>query len=214
MTGKALLKTSAIVVLVAIISALHFGTPESLEHRHSLLREAYYLPLALGAVWFGLKGALTTTLSIALLYLPFTISRWDALSHVDLERLLATALLGAVGVAIGVLSDRVRRQEQERRTQIVALAGAVAHEVNTPLFSALAAAQLLKEDLPPQSPLREDAYGIERNLHCIRDLVWTLTRIEDVILREYASGDKIVDIEASCRKQPIHSGRAGHDTRS
>jgi glucose-6-phosphate-specific signal transduction histidine kinase len=72
-----------IAILVVGITALHYGTDLRHRYLHIFYRELYLLPIVLAAFWFGLKGALATSLTITALFLPFTLSHWDNLSPDD-----------------------------------------------------------------------------------------------------------------------------------
>ena len=64
------LKTGIIVLLVSIISLLHYFTGMQLIYYHIFYRELYFLPLILAGFWFGLKGGIIASLSVTVLYLP------------------------------------------------------------------------------------------------------------------------------------------------
>jgi signal transduction histidine kinase len=74
---------------------------------------------------------------------------------------------------------------------IVELAGAVAHEINSPLFAALGTAELLIEDCQ-QPELREELAVIIRNLRQIGELTRKMTAMTGYTSREYVGERKIV----------------------
>jgi hypothetical protein len=63
-------KFTLIVILVAGISLLHYVTDQSRYHYHVFYGELYFLPIVLAGLWFGLRGALPTSLGITAFYLP------------------------------------------------------------------------------------------------------------------------------------------------
>lgn len=74
---------------------------------------------------------------------------------------------------------------------IVELAGAVAHEINSPLFAALGTADLLVEDCR-QPELREELAVIVRNLKQIGELTRKMTTMTGYASQEYVGETKIV----------------------
>ncbi|MCJ7594624.1 MAG: hypothetical protein MUO52_07645, partial [Desulfobacterales bacterium] len=57
-------KVAVVAISVAAILCLHYFTLADLKHHHAVYRMLFYLPLVLGSFWFGLKGAIGTSLSI------------------------------------------------------------------------------------------------------------------------------------------------------
>jgi GAF domain-containing protein len=92
--------------------------------------------------------------------------------------------------------ERLRREQLERTRLegVLEMAGAVSHEVNSPLFSALGTAELLKEDLADNVLLSQDVDVIIKNLKTISELTKRIAGITSYEAMEYAGGTKIVDI--------------------
>jgi len=63
-------RAAAIPVLVAVITALHYGTDPTYLHLHVLYRELYFVPILLAALRFGKWGGLGTALATTALYAP------------------------------------------------------------------------------------------------------------------------------------------------
>ena len=61
-------RAAAIAVLVAVITALHYGTDPTYLHLHVLYRELYFVPILLAALRFGKWGGLGTALVTTALY--------------------------------------------------------------------------------------------------------------------------------------------------
>src|SRR5574342_289146 len=109
------IKIIIIAILVAGITFFHYYT-ESKEHLYHLSYQGlYFLPVMLAGFWFGLKGGLETSLSITILYLPFTIMHWDGFSPGDLNDIIEMVLYNMVAVLIGGLRDR--EKTMQRRLQ-------------------------------------------------------------------------------------------------
>ncbi len=95
------------------------------------------------------------------------------------------------------VTDHIQLKEEhktkERLQGVLEMAGAAAHELNTPIFSALGTAQLVLDDLEdPQ--LQDDLKTIIRNLNIVSDLTKKMTRITKYEAKEYVGDTKIVDI--------------------
>ena len=101
------------------------------------------------------------------------------------------------------VTDHVRLLEEhrlrERLQGVLEMAGAVAHELNTPLFSALGTAQLLAEDATAESPSGGDIETIVRSLETVAELTRKMTRITRYASKVYVDDVKIVDIEKASR---------------
>ncbi len=105
---------------IALITSLHYLTDIHFIPYHSIYRSLYYLPIALAAVRYGLRGGLAAALAIAAVYLPHVL---HALSIVRLDAvndLLETALFVGVGALAGALADAERAQRR-RAQQMAAL---------------------------------------------------------------------------------------------
>ncbi len=89
---------------------------------------------------------------------------------------------------------REEHRTKERLQGVLEMAGAAAHELNSPVFSALGTAQLVLEDLiEPQ--MQDDLKTIIRNLNEVSELTGKMTKITKYEAKEYAGDVKIVDIQ-------------------
>ena len=64
-----------IVVLSLLITVLHLWVFQK-DPTQIIFEELYYIPILVGALFFGLKGALITYLFVSLLYLPYFFGQW------------------------------------------------------------------------------------------------------------------------------------------
>jgi len=88
---------------------------------------------------------------------------------------------------------REEHRTKERLKGVLEMAGAAAHELNSPVFAALGTAQLVLDDLvEPQ--LKDDLKTIIRNLNAVSELTQKMTRITRYEAKEYVGDVKIVDI--------------------
>jgi len=91
---------------------------------------------------------------------------------------------------------REEHKTKERLKGVLEMAGAAAHELNTPIFSALGTAQLVLDDLD-DALMQEDLKTIIRNLNTVSRLTQKMTQITRYEAKEYVGNVKIVDIQKS-----------------
>jgi len=132
------IKITLIIILVVFVTLLHYLTGENQHHYHVFFIELYFLPIVLAAFWFGLRGALTTSLAITACFAPFIWGHWQNFSPDDFGRLLSVALYNSSAVFIGVLKDREfiankRLLETERLSAMGKSLAAAAHDMKAPL---------------------------------------------------------------------------------
>ncbi len=129
-----------VVTTVCVISGLHVATKLGMTHWHILFRELYYLPIILSGLWFGLKGALATSLSITAVYLPFSLLVSDVFSSPFFNNLMEMVLYNVMAVVLGLLSDREKEHHKkildlERLAAMGKAVSAVAHDFRAPLMA-------------------------------------------------------------------------------
>lgn len=96
------------------------------------------------------------------------------------------------------ISDHVRLQEEQRARErlqgVLEMAGAVAHELNSPLFSALGETQLVLADLDSGHALYGELKAVERNLKTVSELIRKMGGITRYASKPYVGDASIVDI--------------------
>jgi two-component system sensor histidine kinase HydH len=186
------------------------------EHRyHVFFRSLYFLPLVLAGFWFGLRGAVATSLAITTAYLPLTIIQWQGFSASDLSRITEVVLYNGVAVILGVLRDREwREQNRSREAERLAAMGkavsSVAHDMKTPLTAIGGFSRLVQKHIKKDHPDREKL-GIviqetqrleklvEEMLDFSRPLVLHLSKHEiDQVIR-----DSLAVVENTAREQKV-----------
>jgi len=170
---------------VVVITIAHLTTPPSYVFVHSILQHLYYLPIILGAVFFGWPGGLLTAVCASMCYVPH-IHQWEQLDHpYALNQYAELGSFLLVGLATGLLADREHRRARqlERKTEeleranrdleesfnrgkeadrlaaVGQLAAGLAHEIRHPLASIEGAINVLAN---PRSPddLQDEFRGI------------------------------------------------------
>jgi signal transduction histidine kinase len=146
--------------LVILITALHYTTGEGRLYYHLFYRDLYYLPLIMAGLWFGLRGALLTSLSATILFLPFMIMTWQHVPILDFDRVLEIVLLNAIAAVLGIITDREKASQRElaEARSLAAMGKAVAgvaHDIKTPLTAMGGFTRLVHGRLPEDDPNRE-----------------------------------------------------------
>lgn len=153
-------RTAKITVIIALLAGttfLHYFTASHHQHYHIVYRTLYFVPIVLAGFWFGLWGALPTSATASIAYLPFVAINWQGFSAADFDRLMELVIYNVVALVAGILRDR-EREEQRRLQQAEklsamgkALSGA-AHDMKTPLIAIGGFANLLLKQLQRVSP--------------------------------------------------------------
>jgi len=190
-------KILIIALLVVGVSSIHIFVSRDYEKGHIVARELYFLPIILSAFWFGLRGALITSLTITLFYLPYSAVHWRGFVPDDLDRLLEIFLFNVVAVVVGLLQDRQRARTREKFESIRALSATVAHEMNTPLFVATGTLELLHDDFDKDSEPYIEIDSVMKNLRKLKEMIKKISQIENVVTRDYDGTSMIVDIDKS-----------------
>ena len=89
---------------IVLVTIAHLATPVSRQAQHDVFVRLFFLPIALGGVWFGLRGGLGAAGLITLTYLPHIL----LVNHGELTigYLLEVPIFFAVGLLTGLIVDR------------------------------------------------------------------------------------------------------------
>ena len=146
-------KTLYIIFIAAsasFITYLHYSTIESIHALHDIYRELYYLPLLVGALAFGLRGAILTYLLVSFLYLPYIAQTWTGTIFFETKRVLFLLLSGIFSFLAGYLMDRdsKRKKEMEKERYLAGLgqvSSAIVHDLKNPLLTIEGFAKRIQE---------------------------------------------------------------------
>lgn len=110
------LRILLIAAAIVGISLFHYLTPLHLPALHDIFQRLYYLPIILAALWFGLRGGLTTSIIVSIVYVPHILFQWGDRPSLELEKFLEILLYNVVGGITGFLCQKEgeRREELER----------------------------------------------------------------------------------------------------
>jgi signal transduction histidine kinase len=157
----------ALAALTAATVSFHYGflMPKGAHVLHAIHGRLCYIPIILGAVWFGVRGGLATALAITLLTVPYALRIHD--HHTLIGEYTEMVFYVAIGLMTGVLIEREWRERKRRETlqrelarserlsSLGQMAAGLAHEIRNPLGSIQGVAELLGDGAPPEAKKRE-----------------------------------------------------------
>jgi len=108
-------RVAGIVVSLLVISVVHYAASSNEAAWHEVFQRAYYLPIVVSALWYGLRGGLRAAALAAVLFLPHVIARWHGFPSYEFNQLSEAVLFFVFGGLAGILSDRQRRQSEQLR---------------------------------------------------------------------------------------------------
>jgi two-component system sensor histidine kinase HydH len=190
-------KVILIAILVAGITVSHYLTESQVHYYHIFYQGLYFLPVMLAGFWFGLRGALATSLSITVLYLPFTILHWNGFSADDFNSVMEMVLYNVVALILGKLRDRERVVqkrliEAERFAAMGKAVSELAHDLKTPLIAIGGMSRLVSKNL------EGDKSSCQEKLNMI---VEETNRMENMV-KEMLDFSRPLELEQS--KESIH----------
>lgn len=175
-------KTKVIIVatLIAGVSYFHYSTGIGAQDIHIFYQGLYFLPVLLAGFWFGLWGALATSVGITLLYLPFTLLHWGSSPPGDFTNVQVMVLYNLVAVILGILSDRERKKqlllrEAESLTAIGRAASYLGQDMQGHLTAIGGFSHSLKEHLKA-----EDPSGMKLNM-IIQETQWLDKLVSEIL---------------------------------
>jgi len=153
-------KIMGLGVMLPGILCLNYFTFPGFSYRHAFYRMLFYLPLILGCFWFGIKGALSVTASVFLLYVPYVARTWQGLTLEDFHKILEGLLFIMIAVILGLLVEREKRKNKkllqiERLAALGRTASEVAHDMKTPLMAIGGFATQIYRKLASEDPNRK-----------------------------------------------------------
>lgn len=190
-------RSIGLVAAIAAISALHYSTNPTHIIEHEVYRYLYYVPIIVGAYWYGIRGGLLTAVLASLAYIPHIRVAWAPNVPYTVNLYAQLVVFHLLGLSVGLLAsferkltDRYREaaasleranrdlresDEQLRRADRLSALGEVAaglaHEIRNPLASVKGALEILASRAQGGSPEAEFADIAGRDLARIDRLV-------------------------------------------
>jgi signal transduction histidine kinase len=134
-------KIKLIAGAIAGISVVHYLYlfPVRMSVARELVSRAYFFPIILAALWFGLRGGLLAPLLVSLICMPYSIIAMGQHRVYFYDEVLQLFLFILVGSILGILKDREQRQRalNEKLEALAALGetmASVAHEMKNILI--------------------------------------------------------------------------------
>ncbi len=171
----------AAVAMVVAVSMAHYLTDPVHTTLHVVYQRLYYIPLLVGAGFYGLRGGMALAIITSILYLPHIVLHWGHEPLYRANQLAELVMFLVVGTLAGVIIDRVRNErEKHRRTaeelarayeqlqatferlrlldrlsSLGALSVGMAHEIRNPLGAISGAVEILESSTPAGDHRRE-----------------------------------------------------------
>ena len=169
-------KILLILALIAIVTFAHYSTEMAAHQYHLVYQGLFFIPIMLAGFWLGLSGALETSCLITLIYLPFTIIKWDGWSPGDLNSVLEMILYNAVAAVLGVLKDReMREQKRSREAESLAATGramsGLAHDIRTPLVAIGLVTSSVRQQLEGDHPGYKDLELVASEIRRLEEML-------------------------------------------
>jgi two-component system, NtrC family, sensor histidine kinase HydH len=156
-------KISILAGLIALTVAIHYGwVLENMFGHHPWVHSVHgrfcYVPILIGAAWFGVRGGLISAASISILILPYLSGHTGHMGGDISDEIVEVLFYFGIGALVGTLVDRenltIRKQEKTQRelerSQHLSLVGqmaaSVAHEIKNPLASIKGATEIIVDD--------------------------------------------------------------------
>jgi len=218
-------KLLIIAAITAVTIGIHYGwlTERLFGHvhwLHALHSRFCYIPIAIAASWFGLRGGITSAAVISLLVVPYLIgSKPEAL---DLsQELVEIFFYFAIGILIGGLFDRELRAHQkheETRLQLERshhlslvgqMAAGVAHEIKNPLASIKGALEIIHDQSVARSDREEFSEIAFKEVKRIEGTVTEFLEFARPKETQRESLDLSVSVESSIKQLSPQVAKAG-----
>ena len=148
-TNRRMLVGVLIGISIMVITYLHYTTTNGNKHLHSIYAELHYVPLLMAGLLFGFRGALLTSLMVALLYGGYMIANWHGASLWLVDNSIHIIFPALFALLIGFLVDLKnahRRQLEEHRylSGLGQAAAVIVHDLKNPLLNLKAAIRRLE----------------------------------------------------------------------
>lgn len=206
-------KPILLAVSIAGISGLHYLTNPSHVVMHEIYQHLYYLPVILGAYWYGVPGGAITGVGTSVAYVPHILSTWSHDVRFAADQYAEIVVFFFLGLTVGLLSSAQQKltaryretaaslershrelldsQEHLRHAERLSVLGQVAaglaHEIRNPLAGLKGALDIIASRVAAGTPDAEFAGIAARDVARLDGLVHdflTYARPRDPEMRE------------------------------
>ena len=166
---------------IATISGLHYLTDPHYAVWHLVYQRLYYLPVIVGAYWYGVWGGVLTAMVTSVAYVPHIHMAWSANPAYSMSQYAEIVMFHLAGLFVGLLANLQRRlttryqraaeslekanvelrESQEhllradRLSALGEIAAGLAHELRNPLASVKGSFEILAGRARPGTPEAE-----------------------------------------------------------
>jgi len=106
----------AIILLIIIISVLHYTTPTSKWQNHLVYMQSYFIPILIASFQFGIRGGLGIAIAVSIIYLPHIMLQWGGLIESNLMRFMQIVLYNVIGFLTGLKAQREKEEKAKLKT--------------------------------------------------------------------------------------------------
>ena len=79
------IKITALLLMVVLVTSLHYITGTQHMQHHDIYRRLYYMPIILGGFWYGMRGGAGIALLVSVIYAPHVLFQWGHMPSIHLE---------------------------------------------------------------------------------------------------------------------------------
>lgn len=108
-----LYRKGGVFVALLVITIVHYEASRREIFWHEVFQRAYYLPIIVAALWYGLRGGLLAAGLAAVLYLPHIVMGWHGFPSYQFNQYSEVVLFFVFGGLTGALADQQRRQKEK-----------------------------------------------------------------------------------------------------
>lgn len=226
------IRIGGLLLALVAISLLHSTTNQSEVIWHGLLLRLYYIPILLGAYWYGAFVGLLMAVACSLAYVPHLREQGTAF---EAGRYAEIVVFHVIGLTVGLLATAQRRvtdryqhavatleqanselrdsseqlQRADRLKTLGEVAAGLAHEIRHPLASIRGALEIIVERSQPDSPEAEFSHLAMGEVQRLDNLVWEFLRYarpHEPDLRPTSLNDVVERVVALLRVEAERSG--------
>ncbi len=190
---RILLLTSFIILITLLHNIVTFEGPLALN----IYQRLYYIPIVLAAYWFGLKGALVTSILSTISYPHHGHYHWPDRPFYTMNQYAEMIMFNVIAIVTGILSDLETRQrkryeeaaseleeaynklqnsfEQVRRADRLSalgeLSAGMAHEIRNPLGSIKGGIEIIEGEIDRNSKKYEFVQIIKKEINRLDSII-------------------------------------------
>jgi two-component system sensor histidine kinase HydH len=229
------LRVGIVVVLVLVITILHFETPIEHPILHQVYQRSYYIPAVLAGYWFEIVGGLATAFVLAILFVVHILRDWSHHPESAIQQYAEIPMYFVIAVLVGYLSGLQRKTreslekagaelaaaykklndtfDQLRHADRLALLGqlsaGIAHEIRNPLASIQGAVEILGQNVPAEDPKSEFAQIARKEVDRLARLTSEILQFSKPAPPQKLKTNPLEIIEAACRLVADQAQRQG-----